>query len=252
MKHFHFMEGYNYNHIAKDYHLKRSKPWRPLEFFLNFLKNKGYNFSGLGLDLGCANGRNFKILGTHPKKLIGIDLSLELVKIANIDLRNTDHYSKIESNLIQVLLADIRNLPIRRNSIQNIYSIATIHHIKNRSDRKDLITQINDLLSFKGNLVITVWRKWQKKYRSYFLLDGFKRKFSFNHDKQQKMVGLEEFGDKFVPWSLPGENKVYNRFYHFFSKREIKKLLKIFNIKEFNIMGGPSNSDNFFIFAQKR
>jgi len=246
------MEGNNYNQIAKDYHSKRKKPWRPLEFFLNFLTKKGYNFNATCLDLGCANGRNFKILGTYPKKLIGIDISLEFLKIVCSDLKNSDRYSKLESNLIQVLLADIRNLPIRKNSIQNIYSIATIHHIKNKSDRKDLITQINEMLKKKGNLVITVWRKWQKKYRGYFLLDGFKRKFSFKHDEQQKMAGLEESGDKFVPWRLSGEDKAYNRFYHFFTKHEIKKLLKIFDIKEFRIMGGPGNSDNFFIFAQKR
>ncbi len=246
------MEGHNYNQIAKDYHSKRRKPWRPLEFFLNFLNKKGYNFNGPCLDLGCANGRNFKILGTYPKKLIGIDISLEFLKIVYSDLRNSDRYSKLESNLIQVLLADIKYLPIRTNSIQNIYSIATIHHIKNKSDRKDLMTQTNEILKENGNLVITVWRKWQKKYRSYFFLDGFKRKISFKHNEQQRMAGLEEFGDKFVPWGLSGKNKAYNRFYHFFSKREIKKLLKIFDVKEFKIMGGPNNNDNFFLFAQKR
>ncbi|MFX1529757.1 MAG: class I SAM-dependent methyltransferase [Promethearchaeota archaeon] len=246
------MEGYNYNHIAKDYHSKRRKPWRPLEFFLDFLNKKKYEFNGICLDLGCANGRNFKILGTYPKKVIGIDLSLEFLKIARGDLRNSDRYSKLEANLIQVLHADIKYLPIRPNSVQNIYSIATIHHIKNKSDRKDLITQINDIIKKDGNLVITVWRKWQKKYRSYFLLDGIKRKLSYNHDEKQKMVGLEEPGDKFIPWRLTGEDKAYYRFYHFFSKREIKKLLKIFEIKEFKIMGGPNNNDNFFILAQKR
>lgn len=246
------MESHNYNQIAKDYHSKRRKPWRPLKFFLDFLNKKSYNFNGIGLDLGCANGRNFEILGTYPKKLIGIDISLEFLKIVCSDLRNPDRYSKPESNSIQVILADIRFLPIRKNSIQNIYSIATIHHIKNKSDRKDLITQINEILKKNSNLVITVWRRWQKKYRSYFLLDSFKRKFSFKHDKQQKMAGLEESGDKFVPWRLSGEDKAYNRFYHFFSKHEIKKLLKIFELKEFKIMGGPNNSDNFFILAQKR
>jgi len=246
------MEGSNYNHIAKDYHSKRRKPWRPLEFFLDFLNKKKYNFNGISLDLGCANGRNFKILGTYPKKIIGIDISIEFLKIACGDLRNSDRYSILEADLIQVVLADIKYLPIRPNSIQNIYSIATIHHIKNKSNRKDLITQINNIVKKNGSLVFTVWRKWQKKYRSYFLLDSFKRKVSYKHDKRQKISGLEEPGDLFIPWRLSGEDKAYNRFYHFFSKHEIKKLLKIFDIKEFKIMGGPNNSDNFFIFAQKR
>ncbi|MFX1324646.1 MAG: class I SAM-dependent methyltransferase [Promethearchaeota archaeon] len=246
------MEGLNFNKIAKDYHLKRKKPWRPLEFFLTFLLKKDYEFHGICLDLGCANGRNFRILGTHPKKIVGIDISLELLKIALRDLHNPDLYSKQESRLIQVLLADIRYLPIRYYSIHNIFSIATIHHIKQKSDRKQLVAQINKILRNNGCIVITVWRKWQKKYRSYFIVDGFRRRVSFKHREQQKIEGLGDYGDMFVPWTLSGENRVYNRFYHFFSKTEIKKLLKLFEIKEFKIMGGPSNNDNFFIFAQKK
>lgn len=246
------MEDHNYNHIAKDYHSKRRKPWRPLEFFITYLEHKKYNFGGICLDLGCANGRNFKILGTSPKKLVGIDLSLEFLKIANNDLKNSSHYSKTDSNLIQLLLADIRYLPIRKESIQNIFSIATIHHIKNKADRKNLISQIECILKKDGNLIITIWRKWQNKYRSYFLLDGFKRRFKRKYRELQKINGLEEYGDKIVPWTLSKERKTYNRFYHFFSKREIKKLLKNFELKEFKIMGGASNNDNFFIFVQKR
>jgi SAM-dependent methyltransferase len=246
------MEDHNYNKIAKDYHSKRRKPWRPLEFFISYLEKKRYNFNGIGLDLGCANGRNFKILGSSPRKLVGIDLSLEFLKIANKDLKDSSRYSKIDSNLIQVLQADIRYLPIRKESIQNIFSIATIHHIKNKSDRKDLITQIENILKNNGNFIVTVWRKWQNKYRSYFLLDGLKRKLNTKYKELQKIEGLEEYGDKLVPWTLSKERKTYKRFYHFFSKREIKKLLKIFELKEFKIMGGANNNDNFFIFVQKR
>ncbi|MFX1278164.1 MAG: class I SAM-dependent methyltransferase [Promethearchaeota archaeon] len=252
IKRFHFMEGYNYNKIAQDYHSKRRKPWRPLEFFVSYLKKKKYNFSGICLDLGCANGRNFKILGSPPKKLVGIDISIEFLKIAQKDLKDSRSYSKEEAAFIQIILADIRYLPIRTESIDNIYSIATIHHVKRRSDRKKLISQLENILKRKGNLIITVWRKWQKEYKSYFFIDGFKRRFSLNYKEQQRMAGLNEHGDKVVPWTLSRENKTYNRFYHFFSKHEIKKLLEVFDIKEFKIMGGAGNSDNFFIFAQKK
>ena len=64
-------------------------------------------------------------------------------------------------------------------------------------------------------------------------------------------MGLEEVGYKFVPWTLSEEQKTYYRFYHFFSKRELKKLLNIFDVLEFNITGGPTEKDNFFIFARK-
>jgi SAM-dependent methyltransferase len=246
------MEGNIFNQIAKDYHSKRRKPWKPLEFFLGYLEKKKYIFHGTSLDLGCANGRNFRILGSKPKKLVGIDISLEFLKIARDDLKNPEKYPKSESTFIQILLADINYLPIRNNSIHNIFSIATIHHIKNKANRKKLVSQLNSILTMNGNLLITVWRKWQKKYRSFFLLDGIKRSFSFKHKKHQNDTGLSQFGDKFIPWTLSVENKIYKRFYHFFSKHEIKKLIKAFSIKEFKIMGGSNNNDNFFILAQKK
>ncbi|MHA1986657.1 MAG: class I SAM-dependent methyltransferase [Promethearchaeota archaeon] len=246
------MEAKIFNQIAKDYHSKRRKPWKPLEFFLNYLKKKEYVLKGMSLDLGCANGRNFKILGNYPRKLLGVDISLEFLKLAQNDLKNNEKYQKSESNFIQLLLADINYLPIRKNSVQNIFSIATIHHVRHKSHRKKLVSQFNDILKDDGKLLITVWRKWQKKYRGFFFIDGIKRFYSFKHKKQQELDGLNQYGDKYIPWILSEESKIFKRFYHFFSKREIKNLLKKFDIKEFKIMGGPSNNDNFFILAEKK
>ena len=246
-----FMQGFGFNQIANDYHLKRKKPWKPLELFLNYLKDKGYSLIGESLDLGCANGRNFNILGTFPKKLVGLDISPDLVKIAFENLRNSSLYSTIESKFIQIVLSDIKNLPIRPNSFKNIFSIATIHHIKNKADRKRCINQMYNILQNNGLLIFTVWRKWQKKYRGYFILDWIKRNISNKYKKLQYTENLNEFGDKYIPWRLSSENKVFYRFYHFFSKKEIKKLLKNFEIKELKLMGGPENRDNFFILAKK-
>ena len=245
------MENSGFNQIANDYHLKRKKPWRPLVFFLDHLKNKAYTFKGIALDMGCANGRNFKLMGTPPNKLIGLDISLKLLTIAKNNLNDINQYSQYESNFIQLLLGDITSLPFRQNSIHTIYLIATFHHIKRKNVRKNSILQMYDLLKKNGKIILTVWRKWQKKFRSDFFLEWLKRTFTVKFKKQQKVIGLEEFGDKYVPWTLSEEQKTYNRFYHFFSKYELKKLLKIFNVIEFKITGGPTERDNFFIFARK-
>ncbi|MFX1418239.1 MAG: class I SAM-dependent methyltransferase [Promethearchaeota archaeon] len=245
------MEGSSFNKIAEDYHLKRKKPWRPLQFFLQFLNNKGYSFKGRSLDLGCANGRNFKIMSSAPNKLIGMDISPKLLRKANENLKDINQYSHEESVYFQLILGDMTSLPIRQDSIDNIFSIAALHHIKKKFERKRTIFQIFESLKDNGKLVLTVWRKWQKSLRNYFLLDWFKRIFTFNYKNQQKSIGLEEFGDKIVPWALSKENQAYNRFYHFFSKKELKKLLKKFNVREFKITGGPTDRDNFFVFSLK-
>ncbi|MFX1374370.1 MAG: class I SAM-dependent methyltransferase [Promethearchaeota archaeon] len=245
------MNSSNFNLIAKDYHLKRKKPWRPLEFFIDYLKKKGYSFKGTILDLGCANGRNFEIISTPPNKLIGIDISHELLMIAKDNLRNEELFSLNKSKFYQIILADIRYLPIRQDSIDCVFTVATLHHIKKKFQRKLTITQIRNILKNKGQLVLTVWRKWQRRFRNYFFLEWLKRNFSINYRKQQKAIGLEEFGDKLVTWTLSKERDVLYRFYHFFSKKELKKLLKDFNILEFKLTGGPTDKDNFFVFGRK-
>ena len=44
------MENNYYDKIAWDYHLKRKKPWKALEEFLDHLKEKKYNFKGYCID----------------------------------------------------------------------------------------------------------------------------------------------------------------------------------------------------------
>ena len=125
----------DYNHFAMDYHSKRRNPWKPLKIFIDHLKKKGISFHGISLDLGCANGRNFTLLGDSPRKIVGIDISLELLKIARKNLIDNNQSLQIEKHSYQILLGDIKNLPIRPRSINNIFSIATIHHIQNKSSR---------------------------------------------------------------------------------------------------------------------
>ena len=102
------MENSGFNQIAKDYHLKRKKPWRPLVFFLDHLKNKAYTFKGISLDLGCANGRNFKLMSTPPNKLIGLDISLKLLTIAknrNIGITELSKIRLIGENLENIKMS---------------------------------------------------------------------------------------------------------------------------------------------------
>ncbi|TFG01280.1 MAG: hypothetical protein EU540_04055, partial [Promethearchaeota archaeon] len=103
------MKSYYYNKIAKDYDIKRKKPWKALEHFLSYLAEKNYAFKGYCIDLGCANGRNFKLIKNSSNKLIGIDKSLEFLKIAHEELNRSTHYSKFDSNNIQLILGGLKH-----------------------------------------------------------------------------------------------------------------------------------------------
>jgi len=245
------MDKINYNYLAKDYHQKRRHPWKPLVQFLGDLDKKDIHFYGYNIDLGCGNARNFEVLFNRNSKLIGIDNSIEFLKIANEYLKDNNKFTKSELDSIQLVLSDISFLPFRPQVISNIFSIATLHHIRYQHERKNVISQLYNILKQEGYILLSVWRKYQKKYKKFFISDWFKRKFKPIYNKEQKLQDLKDHGDIFVPWTISKEKRTYNRFYHLFSKTETKKLVKIFNLKILKKMGGPHKKDNFFLIAQK-
>ncbi|MFO8017434.1 MAG: class I SAM-dependent methyltransferase [Promethearchaeia archaeon] len=237
-----------YNFFAHDYHLKRKQPWRA---FLDFIeKYVGKDLfrsitTGISVDLGCANGRHFEVINSKHNHLIGIDNSIEFLTIA----RKT----QLEDNFktIHLCCADINYLPLRTASVDNFISIATLHHISSEKNRKRVMEIIFKSLKKEGYLLFSVWRRWQKKFFSHFLLDKIKRLFLPKYRICQEKLGLKEFGDKLVPWTVSQTNKTYYRFYHLFSKREAKHLCEDFEIVKFEAIGGPTHRDNFFILCQK-
>jgi len=245
------MEKFSYDFFAKDYHNKRRYHWKDLKLFLRELNEQGVRFGGYNLDLGCANGRNFDLFLQSNSKLIGIDKSIELLKLARKRLKNSDSKPKINPKSVYLVLSDVIALPLRPNAITNVFSIATIHHIKKDIQRNYALSQIYNIMKNNGFLVLTVWRRYQKKYRFYFINDRIKRIFLPKYSKTQENLGLIEYGDKFVPWTLSNKGLTYNRYYHFFSLKEIKELLKDFIIKVILKRGGPGGADNFFVLTQK-
>lgn len=240
-----------YDILALDYHQKRFFPWKDFELYFNKLIQKGVSFNGYNIDLGCANGRNFKIFLQSDIKLIGIDNSIEFLKISRNRLITGNNYTLKERRSIELIQSDINSIPIRPKTVNNIFSIAAIHHIKSSNTRNHALNQIYAILKNNGLLFLTLWRKYQKKYRYYFIRDWLKRLSSSNYRINQCNLDLGEHGDKFIPWTISKENLTYNRFYHFFSKKELKKLVRSFVIKEMKKRGGPNKKDNFFVLGKK-
>lgn len=182
--------------------------------------------------------------------LVGIDNSFEFLKIAIENLHDISIYPKNMTQHIHLVLANMLNLPIRPHFVNNIFSIAAIHHLESRNERKRAISQMTIILKKNGHLLITVWRKYQKKYKNFFISDKIKRVLSPCYSKMQKEKGLKFHGDKFVPWIISKKSETHVRFYHFFSKRELKKLLSCFEIIDLSIMGGSFGKDNFFVLTR--
>ena len=132
------------------------------------------------LDAGCAAGSDSKKLTDKGLKIIGIDLSRELLKIAR------EKFPELEFKE-----ADFRNLLFEDNSFHGIWAHASLLHLETVEDVKKSLLEFNRVLKTNGVIHILVKAKTGKA------------KTAVVKDSLSK----------------------HNRFFQYFSKEEIRKLL---------------------------
>jgi len=220
----------DYNLIAEDY--TRTRAWIPED-----IKTLGeYTFAGEKvLDLGCASGRFLEILEDKKVDYFGIDISEKLIEIAK---------KKYPKGNFQV--ADALNLPFPNNFFDKIFSIAVLHHIPSGEFRLQFLKETKRVLKKEGLLIITVWNLWQRK-TAWCLF--FRNTFF-------KLIGKTklDFKDIFYPWKNQNRKVLVQRYFHLFTKRELKKMVEKvdFKIKEVGILERPARKDNnIYIIAEK-
>ena len=161
------------------------------------------------LDLGCGNGRLFELFSVQGRSVsggkkvdyVGIDNSSNLISEAK----------KKYGNYFQV--ADILNIPFSDNYFDSIWLIAVFHHIPSKELRLEVLKEMARVLKKRGLVVVTCWNFYQLRYIK-LLLKYFLRKI-FTKNKL-------DFKDILVSWGREG----IDRYYHVFSRRELKKLFK--------------------------
>jgi ubiquinone/menaquinone biosynthesis C-methylase UbiE len=214
----------DYNLIADDFSRTRNKTWEELNFLIeNVRVNENV------LDLGCGNGRlyelfKFKIVGYY-----GIDNSEELIEIA-----------KIRYPRANFQVGDALNLPFPDNFFDNVFSVAVFHHIPSKEFRITFLKEAKRVLKPGGKLILTVWHfpAWKK-----ILL--FKKNLIF------KIIGISkvDFNDNFIKWG-----KETKRYVHYFSKVELKKLVKKtgLKIRKIKVLKRPRGKEsNILLIAEK-
>jgi len=216
--------------IAKSFDKTRRKSWTECIDFINSLKK-----DCIIADIACGNGRHLIPAAKHCSKVIGIDISNELLKIVK---------EKIDENNLKnitIFHSDVVNLPLNNSSVDAVLYIAALHNVKGRNNRIKSLKEVKRILKKDGKALISVWSRWQDKYRKQF----FKKWFTKKSD--------EEFGDIDVYWRQHGLN--IPRFYHLYSKKEfIKDLeeagLEIIEFKEVK-MKSKKHADNYFAIVSK-
>ena len=209
---------------------------------LHFTRSRGFvwDIAGLDkyvvpgervLDLGCGNGRLYKIFKDKKTDYVGVDNSSELIKIAQ---ENYPH--------LNFQVADALELPFPDNHFDKVYSIRALHCFPSEEFRAQFFTEAGRVLKPGGTLILTVWNVWGCQDRTN-LFRLIKSTFS-------KIIGASrlDFGDTFVPW----ENKTL-RYYHFFTKKELRNLTEKsgFEVVKIWTTGKEWKYSDIYIVARK-
>lgn len=220
-----------WNAIAHSFDSTRRKTWKECIDFIEELPE-----TSVVVDIGSGNGRHLIPCAKHCKKVIGLDVSDSLLKIIEKKLDEN------RLNNVDLIHSDAVNIPLKDNSVDAVMCVATLHNIAARFRRVKSLNEINRILKPGGKAIISVWSRWQDKYRQHFL-----KKCLTRFDKT-------EFGDIYISWKQHGLN--IPRYYHLYSKRELKQDLNKAGFEVIQLAGVKYFSekyyDNYFAIIKKK
>ena len=124
-----------------------TSPDRYVEFALQALNSSS---DGIFLDAGCGSLLfTARIYASSKRQIVAFDQSLAMLRRARERLRKIS--GRVPEH-IQLLQADLNDLPFRQKSFRTVLCLNVLHQI---TDATALVSGLNDLLSEKGNLYAT-------------------------------------------------------------------------------------------------
>ena len=192
-----------YETIADSWSHLRVRPLPEIFEFLNSIKKQG-----IVLDIGCSNCRNLVPFLERGFKCVGFDFSKGMI-------REAKKFLSKRGLSAHLLIADVLNLPFKENVFDYVIFTRVLHHLPTKKLRTETLKEIGKIVKKDGKILITVWRRYFPRFIIDFLSNIFEKKF--------------EFGDVYKKWTYHG--KVYKRFYHLYSKKEIEEEVIGANLK---------------------
>ena len=204
-----------YNSEAKKYAETRKKFWHEEKAILDaitpFFED---NDKVRVLEFGCGSGRFATLLNQnfHDKfDYVWIDLSNELLSYASTANPNLTFFQWDITKLIKNFEQESFDLIVWTSSFQ---------HIPTTKERSFLMKNFYRLLNYDGMLLMTNWSlsDWFiKKNRKTVMKARLKSWLRLKNDKSRDIM---------VPRTDNTTWKVYERFYHFFSLKELENLAR--------------------------
>ncbi|MCL5949347.1 MAG: class I SAM-dependent methyltransferase [Candidatus Bathyarchaeota archaeon] len=156
----------------------KSQTEKQLQFLKSHLKPEGYV-----LDVACGTGRHSIPLSRQGYRMVGLDVSANLLRIAKQRWRE-----------VQLVRGDMRFLPFKTRTFAAAISMDTsFGYLPSEQDDLLILTELREVLGKNGVLAIDVFNKEQLKqkfksaksshfeYPSFFLFQ--KRKVNQNGDR---------------------------------------------------------------------
>lgn len=202
----------SYGQIAKEYSNTRKKYHTPL--FDALTKLSGEIKEGqYVLDVGCGSGRLISIFGEKKIKYLGVDKSPELISYAKSNY--PDYRFEIGD------LLELSQLP--EINFDYVFCAAVLHHLPGKDLRIAALKQLKNKINDDGKIIITAWNMWrQKKFVKliikYFLL---------------RLIGKNkmDFGDILFDWKNSAGVSIGQRYYHAFTKCQLKRIARKAGLK---------------------
>ncbi|CAN8002212.1 unnamed protein product, partial [Ixodes hexagonus] len=211
-----------YESIAEHFSGTRHREWPRVAAFVDALEP-----GSLLLDAGCGNG---KYLVQHPH-IVGFDRSGRLAAICR-------------SRNLEVMQADVLDVPFRSGVFDACLSIAVLHHLATPERREAAVREILRLLRPGGRALVYVWALEQHGEGNSTSSKYIKAsKTATSRDRNvlsEKPVPGQlpaqlpvhanrthfEARDMLVPWHSKSTQEVHYRYYHLFERGELCALLE--------------------------
>jgi ubiquinone/menaquinone biosynthesis C-methylase UbiE len=177
---------------------------KPEEEVIDFSKTIN---KGPVLDLGCGNCRNSLPFLERKINCIGLDFSKGMIEESKKFLKKKN----LNENLV---IGNLDNLPFKKGSFLSIICIRTLHHLETRDLRLKALKEMKRVCI---KILMSEWKRWQVRF-TWQLIKSF---FSGH------------FADIYVDWNYHG--KIYKRFYHLYTKKELEDYLEEVGFKSFKI-----------------
>lgn len=195
----------NYQEIAEEYDHTRRKPvtplWKEAAKYIQEIKAEERI-----LDAGCGNGKLLEFL-PRGADYLGIDSSKELIDISK------KRFPRYKFKVADILELDKLNI----GEFDHIFCLAVLPHIPGEDLRIRALSQLSAKLKSDGRMLISAWNLWERKIlREKIILFAL-----------SKLVGRHkmDWRDITFYWKSDVDSKRSKRYYHAFTKKELKRVI---------------------------